>query len=652
VFSIFAQITLSMAKSIRNNKPKHEGGKHDSVQKIEKPQKKSKSFDLNQWLSAIFLGIVAFLLYANTLSHGWALDDYSVIKDNYITQQGTKGISTLMSTEYRFGYWNSSGSLYRPLSLVMFAIEWQYFPDNPFIGHFMNVLLYALTAIALFFTLSKMLKSYSLALPFIITLLYVAHPMHVEVVANIKSRDEILAMLFSIIALNYVLQYLDTEKIIALITALLAYAIALFSKESSITFLAVFPLAVYFFREIAIAKNLKTTALMLIPAILFLIVRQKVLGEQTMLEAISPLDNTIVQNGVPKLAGALAMMLIYFKNMFFPLHLVSDLGYNAIPLSGWGDAKTLGALILNIALLVYAYIGFKKKDPIAFGILFFYITFSISSNIFITIGTSYGERLVYAASLGLLFSMVFIAYKWLKTSSNLDENIISYLGKSPTFASLFGLLFLFYSFKTIARNPAWKDSFSLYETDIQQYTEGAKLNYHYALELTKKGRDNQDPALKKQFFDKAIFHFNKALSISPNYKDAYGEMGLAYFYAGDSNKAMENYQKAIAIQPDAKIYSNMGMIYFQLQNLTEAQKVYEKSLQIDPRYVDGMRNLGSCLAMQGKFKEAIPYFKKAIEYKPNEAILYFFLGSAYRDSGDAATGQQYLNKAQQMGLKR
>lgn len=640
-----------MAKSIKNNS-RQTTTKTDTVKKIEKQQAKTSSFDFSSWLPALILGILGFALYANTLSHGWALDDYSVIKDNYITQQGTKGIGTLMSTEYRFGYWNSTGSLYRPLSLVMFAIEWQYFPDNPFIGHFMNVLLNAVTAIVLFFTLCNLLKNNSLAIPFFITLLYIAHPMHVEVVANIKSRDEILAMLFSMAALNYVVKYFDSQKFIHLLLALLTYAIALFSKESSITFLAVFPLAVYFFREIPLSNNLKMAALMLIPAIIFLLVRQKVLGDQTLLETISPLDNTIVQQGIPKLAGALAMMFIYFKTLFLPFTLVSDLGFNAIPLSGWGDMKTLIALVLNIAFLAYAYIGLKKKDPVAFGILFFYITFSISSNIFITIGTSYGERLVYASSLGFVMAFVLFIYRLVKTSPNLDENVFSFMSKSPVFTAILGVFFLFFTYKTISRNPVWKDSFSLYEADIQQYTGGAKLNYHYALELTKKGRDNEDPNLKKQFLDKAIQHFNQALAISPNYKDAYGEMGLAYFYAGDSNKAMENYIKANAIQPDAKIYSNMGMIYFQQQNLPEAQKVYEKSLQLDPRYVDGMRNLGSCLAMQGKFKEAIPYFKKAIEFKPNEAILYFFLGSAYRDSGDAATGQQYLNKAQQMGLKR
>ncbi len=632
-----------MAKSNKINKPKL-----TTSATISSPTSAAIS---QKWLPALLLAAFAFLLYANTLSHGWALDDYSVIKDNYLTQQGTKAIGTLMSTEYRFGYWNSAGSLYRPLSLVMFAVEWQMYPDNPWIGHFMNVVMYSITAFMLFFTLCNLLKNNSLAIPFVITALFVAHPTHVEVVANIKSRDEILALLFSISTLHFLLNYVDTKKTVSLIAALLCYAIAMFSKESAITFLAIFPLAIYFFRDISLSQNAKTSALLLIPAIIFLIIRQKVLGGQAVLEAISPLDNTIVQDGVPKLAGALAMMLFYFKSLFFPITMVSDLGFNAIPLSGWGDWKTLLSLALNIAFLAYAYLGLKKKDPVAFGILFFYVTFSISSNVFLTIGTSYGERLVYTSSLGFLLSFVFIIYKLLKTSPNLDESVFAFLSKSPIFAAIIGIFCLFFAVKTVSRNPAWKDSFSLYEADVQQYDGGAKLNYHYALELTKKGRDSQEPATKTQFFEKAILHFNKALAITPKYKDAYGEMGLAYFYGGDNTKAMENFNKANEIQPDSKVYSNMGMIYFNQQNLPEAQKVYEKAIKLDPRFVDGLRNLGSCLAMQGKFMEAVPYFKKAIEFKPKEAILYFFLGSALRDGGNATEGQQYLNKAYQLDPK-
>jgi protein O-mannosyl-transferase len=597
----------------------------------------------NLWLPSLVLGIFAFLLYANTLQHGYALDDYSVIKDNYITKKGFSGISELLTTEYRKGYWNSAGTLYRPLSLVMFAAEWDFSPDKPFLSHFMNVLLYAFTAIAVFRFLRKIFLEHAIWLAFVITAIFIAHPIHTEVIANIKSRDEILAFLFSILACNCILQYFDNQKIINIILALLYYEIAMFSKESAITFLAIFPLTIYFFRKNAtLGQNIKISALMLLPVALFLMCRAQVLGAQVGIDNVSPLDNFIfAQTGVNKLAGAICMAGFYLKTLVFPHPLVSDMGYNQVQISGWGDFKVLFSALIYLALLGFAFYKIKEKNLISFGILFALLTFSISSNIFITIGTGYGERLMYVPSLGFVIALIAALVSFFPKNDN-EKNMFLPKSTALKYGSL--ALLAIFSIETVARNPAWKDSLSLYESDVKSAPNCAKINYHYALELTKKGRDNKDNSL----IDKAITHFEKAISIYPTYADAFGEMGLAYFYKGDQDKALNYYTKAAELQPDAKVWSNMGMIFFNKGNMPEAQKVYEKAVALDPRFVDARRNLGSAYAMQGRYKEAIIQFQEAIKYAPEQAILYFFLGSAYKDGGDAAKGQPFLDKAYKM----
>jgi tetratricopeptide (TPR) repeat protein len=597
----------------------------------------------NNWLPALLLAVLAFLLYANTLNHGYALDDYSVIKENYITKKGFAGISELMTTEYRKGYWNGAGTLYRPLSLVMFAIEWQFSPDKPFLSHFINVFLYATTAVVLFFLLKKILKNQANWLPFVITALFVAHPIHTEVVANIKSRDEILSFLLCLISANYFLQYFDNQRIVKLIIALFAFFLALLSKESAITFLAILPLMVYFSKEeVALSNNLKNTALFLIPTIVFLLLRSKVLGAQVGIDSVSPLDSAIAAySGFDKFAAAICMAGIYLKSLLIPHPLVSDMGYNQVVINGFADWKVLLSGVAYGGLLFFAFKNIKEKNLISFGILLALIAFSISSNIFVTIGTGYGERLMYAPSLGFLIALVaFFDFLLKKINKNEDNTSHSFLPKGTLKYVTLAILAIF-SIETIARNPVWKDSFSLYEADINTSPNCAKLNYHYALELTKKGRDDKNNAM----MDNAIQHFEKAISIYPQYADAYGEMGLVYFYKGNQDKALEIYDKAIQMQPDAKVWSNMGMIFFNKGNMPEAQKVYEKAIALDPRFVDARRNLGSVYAMQGLFKDAIAQFQEALKYAPDQAILYFFLGSAYRDSGDAATGQKFLDKA-------
>src|SRR5690349_6440116 len=155
--------------------------------------------------TVVMVGLIAaalgFLLYANTFGHYYTLDDYSSIKDNWVVKGGLKNLGIIFSTEYRYGTWNSPGSLYRPIPLAMFAFEWQMAPDKPFIAHFFNVALYALTGWALWITWRRILVNYPPALIAMTVLFFMAHPIHTEVVCNIKSRDEIMALLFGTFAM-------------------------------------------------------------------------------------------------------------------------------------------------------------------------------------------------------------------------------------------------------------------------------------------------------------------------------------------------------------------------------------------------------------------------------------------------------------------
>jgi len=192
-------------------------------QKITKKTAKAANSNIfsKTWIWGALIALLGFGLYANTLGHDFALDDFSAIKENRIVKKGLKEMTTLWTTHYRYGYWNSAGELYRPLPLTMFAAEWQMSPDNPFIHHFVNIFLYALTGWLLFLTLFKIFrKRWLLAL--LGTAFFIAHPVHTEIVANIKSRDEILAFLFFVVSLNWIWSYVQKDKIGYLVGATFA----------------------------------------------------------------------------------------------------------------------------------------------------------------------------------------------------------------------------------------------------------------------------------------------------------------------------------------------------------------------------------------------------------------------------------------------
>lgn len=608
---------------------------------------------------AMWVGLLAaalgFILYANTLGHQYTLDDFSAIKENWVTKGGLKNLGIIFSTEYRYGSWNSPGSLYRPFSLAMFAFEWQMAPDKPFLMHFMNVLLYAITGYVLWNTWRRILVNYPPALTAMAVLFFMAHPIHTEVVANIKSRDEILALLFGTLALNAIWKYMDLQKAGYLIGALIWYGLAMFSKESAITFLALFPLTMWFFSDKSVSKIISTAALMLIPAGIFLLVRKQVLGTQAYQEVFSILDNFIVATtdpayrsahpGVDRLASAFMMCGKYLQVLLFPHPLVCDMGYPQVQPVGWGEWKAIAGFVVYAGMFIWALMNLGKKHFLSFAILFYLIAFSLFSNVLVLIGTSYGERLQYIPSLGFAFALAWAICKAFKINDL--TQIWNPNNKGTLVWGLAGFLIMAYSLKTVFRNGAWYDSASLYAADVPTSPNCAKLNYHNALEVTKNGLDEKTGELKDRAqVEKGVEAYNRTIELYPEYHDAYGSRGLAYFRLGQYDKAFDDYQVAIKYRPnDAKVLSNMGFIYFMRGQLEKAEEVYRKSIQYDPRFIDARRNLGAVLAMKKNFPAAIEQWQEGLKYEPNNATLLFYIGSAYKDMGQPEKSGEWFERA-------
>jgi len=363
----------------------------------------------------LILSLIAFLLYVNTLNHRFVLDDGPAITENHTVKQGVKGIPDLLKTDYRAGAFIAKGTLYRPLSLVMFAIEWQFFPDNPLPGHLINVFLYALTGYLLFTLLNRLMPGTSLLIAFSITLLFIVHPIHTEVIANIKSRDEILSFLFVLAALHLSVR---NTNIGTLIVAGTCYFFSLMSKESSITIVAVVPVLLYFFTDMPRKKIFVTTAVFVFAASAYLILRRVVLGEISGISDVPPIDNFLVlaNDFNSKTATAMEILGKYLQLMFFPHPLSIDYAYNQIPIVNWANYKPLLSVSAYLGMIVLALFRIQKKELWVFGIIFYLITMSLYTNLFITIGSGFGERFLYVPCLGFCIAIVALLAKLWKFS--------------------------------------------------------------------------------------------------------------------------------------------------------------------------------------------------------------------------------------------
>ena len=602
----------------------------------------------------LLAAVLGFVLYLNTFGHIYCLDDYSVIKENWVTKGGLKNIGLMFSTEYRYGAWNSPGSLYRPFSLLIFSLQWQLSPDNPAVGHIMNAVMYGLSGWLLWVTWRRVLVGYHPILPALAVLFFIAHPVHTEVVANIKSLDEILALFFCTASLYGIWRYFDTNRTGWLTAAVLSYTVAMFSKESSITFLALIPLTIWFFTDRSLAQNLRISALFLIPALIFLTIRHQVLSAQPYQEVYSALDNFIVAAKDPttRLASAFMMCGLYLKTLLFPHPLISDLGYPQMKLVTFADWRASLSFLVHAGLFGWALLNLRKKHILSYAILFYLIAFSLFSNVLMLIGTSYGERVLYVPSWGYALGLAGVLLLLFQIKPETDtapaEQVRNPNGKGMLVWGVEGAILLAYSVKTVLRNPAWYTSYTLYKADIPNSPNCAKLNYHLGIETIKEGMVEESGQITDTaWVEKAIGFHSRAIELFPEYHDAFGSRGLAYFRLGRYDQAYDDYQKALQYRPnDDKVLSNLGFIYFLRQQLDSAETVYRKSIAINPRFIDARRNLGAVLAMQRRFPEAIEQWQEGLKFEPENPTLLHYIGSAYNDMGRPEQAKPWMDRAE------
>jgi len=359
---------------------------------------------MNSFLKSpvFFISLTALALYLNTLKHDYVLDDFSVIKENFLVKQGIKGIPDIWETHYRYGYGYQEGKLYRPLSLSLFALEWEIAPNSPALGHAFNLILYLLLLFLIYRLLENNLPPQQKNIVFFTCLVFAAHPIHTEVVANIKSMDELLAACLGFGSYLTLYRYIKKQNINWLFGSLALMLLGLFAKESTTTLLFCIPFLLVLLMQVRINKSLKISSLYLLPLSVYLLIRYQVLGQFKGESELVMLDNVLVAapDGLSRIATAIKILGLYLWKLIFPHPLVYDYSYKEIVINGLDDPSSWFSALIYLALIVL-FFKLRKKTPIlAFAIAFYLVNLALYSNIFFLIGTSFGERLLFLPSFG------------------------------------------------------------------------------------------------------------------------------------------------------------------------------------------------------------------------------------------------------------
>lgn len=625
------------------------------------PAPELPEFFRNTRLQGLLLFAFAFLLYANTLTHGFVQDDAIVITDNMFTKEGVQGIPGILSKDTFFGFFKVegketlvSGGRYRPLTLVMFALLYEVAGNSPFVFHLLTVLLFALTCFVLYRTLLLLLEGWPAGrdqvplIAWIATLIYAAHPIHTEVVANIKGCDEIVTLLGSLGALYFTVRYADTRKIAWALAAAAVFFLACLSKENAATFVVVIPLALWFFRAATPGQSIRYSLPVWAAFLAFFIIRGSILqwkfGAAPMELMNNPFLKVVGDRWVPfdmgeRLATILFTLGKYIQLLFVPHPLTHDYYPRYIGIKTFGDPMVLLSFAMYAFLTYYALAGIKRRDPIRFGILFFLLTISIVSNLVFPVGTNMGERFAFMPSVG--FCLIFATLL-----SRLSDWKMA-LGVTGAAAALFSVI-------TLLRNPVWESNEKLFFTDVKTSVNSAKINNACGGVTFEKAQQETDETKRQAMFTQAFNYANQALKIYPNYKDAMLTRAGSQFYLKNYDGAIADYRATVQLagdDPKPRTYLALalreGGKYFgeQKGDLAKAVQWLGESWQINPQDPETARLLGVAHGVQGKNAEALQWFSKAVELAPDNASYLFDLGTAYYIAGDAVKGEAFRKKA-------
>lgn len=603
------------------------------------PQPTPPATSITKWLMIILVGVV-FVVNFRTLSYEYTLDDPFFTTDNPNVSKGLSAIKEFFTHAAYYGVFQHHDASYRPLMLTSFALEKDLFNFNPHTSHLINIILFMIEIAVLFMLLKRVFKNVSEYLPFLMTLLFALHPIHTEVVASVKSRDEIMGLLFSILALWQTLRYIDNEKKSAMALSALWFFCALMSKETPIAMVLIAPMTVWFFREAPVNKIVRATVPYIAVAAVYMVMRSMFIESDGEKVRILVNNNALMAatNGMDKTATALFMQLKYLIILLFPHPLSYDYSYNQIPIISFSDPKALAAVAVIIALFVYAVRGFKKKDPLAWCILFYGMTVFITSNLVIDIGATMAERFIFTGSLAFCIAVVLLLAKLLKT-----DTAHASLGNAKTLVGAVAVIALLYAGKTMARNEAWASNLDLYKTGLETAPNSWRAQYLLGVQYTRDINTEKDPLVKRELYKNATEALNKSLQILPNNSDVYLILGYANEFAGQLDSAARAYSNCLTLDSlNKQAAMNLGGILLRTGRLDEGIALYSKLLARDPNDPDALANIGACYGNKGMFPEAIQYYQRSVKVRPVQPPNVFqSMSNLYKFTGDSANAQKY-----------
>ncbi|MEO6882829.1 MAG: tetratricopeptide repeat protein [Bacteroidia bacterium] len=598
---------------------------------------------------SFFLIALCILIYGNGIKNNFALDDEFVTLNNPQIEKGFKGIPEIFTTRYAVNQLQNYG--YRPIVKVTYAIEYQLFGKNPHISHFINILIYALTCIFLFFLLEKLFKNAHFILPLLITILFLVLPLHSEVVDSLKNRDCLLSFFGSLVSLYFFLKYTESEKIRFLFFGSFVFAFAWLSKMDVMTFLAIIPLTLYFFTKTTPKKIFFVIGAILIGLIAMRIGVKLLMHDNPTIRSYIFIENPLYihkGNLFSRIPIGFFTLAYYYKLLVFPVYLTCYYGYNTIPITEPNYLIILVSGIFTLAITGWAVYKIKTKKIIFFGILYFFITASMFLNVVVPAVGIIAERFMYIPSLGFCIVVAILIFDFFKIPYKNTVQKINF-SEHKNFFFLVSILLVLCSCRVIIRNPDWKNHYTLYAHDIKNVPESAKLHALLAAKSLSFIYDNTNhysQSDKVKFANDVVTNYEDAIRIYPDYVTSLNNLGMAYYaFFKRYKEAMPLFEKALAIDSTyVEAYYNLAFCRQLTGDFPSAEKLYLKSIALRPDFLKSYTNLTVVYISEQRYDEAINLNQNAIIAGYKSSVYYVDIGNVYMARKAAVNAIQWYKK--------
>jgi tetratricopeptide (TPR) repeat protein len=559
---------------------------------------KQKSFlfgvILSRSFSTLVIALLAISVYWVSLPFDFVLDDIvHIVQNNTILDPNTD-LQAILSESVM------PGNIYRPGLILSYKWTYDLFGLNPVPFHITNLILHAVNCILIYLLCFRIpaISKYA----WVGSLLFAVHPIHVEAVANISGRSELLCHFWGLLATNLFLEAsnkTNTQPYLKLFFAGLCIFFSLLIKESGATYFLAIPLILFFCGNSLKDSITKCAIPLTLAMIAYLPLRYNALGgffaPGYTTEAI---DNPLVNaNFLERIYTALYVLGFGFVKTFLPTELSADYSLNELTtLSPFHSITESIVVLLVLAGLIFTVFAFSKRDFLGFIGSWIFSTTAVTSNIFFISGTIFGERHLYLSSLGICLAFA-------KLCLSINSQIIK--------RSLCALLIINFSAKSIKESFYWESLKTFFTAQLFKAPNSAKTSYNYGLYL-----------LQNSHTQEAIPYLQKTLQIYPNYQQAHVWLGRIAKNAKNKEAALEQFQSALNISPqDPEIILEIARLLHEENKIDEANKYFSLLAQ---RYPNNLYTaIGEYLMLKnrGAKEKAADLLSKMLEASPNNYIL-------------------------------